>query len=301
MNRKESAGAYREMARIIARFAGRDEEVPTAIGNLYFNRRSSPTQPVHTAQWPCFALVVQGAKTLALGTSVYRYGVGDYLVVSVDLPVASRVTKASPEAPHLGLGMRIDPERLDEVLGRIGPPASWTVPRDTLGVGVHKAAPELLDAVVRLLRLLDRPDDIPAMAPLYEQEILYRLVTGPFGPRLLTIATTETPSNKIARAVAFLRGTFREPLRVEVLARRVGMSVSSLHHHFQAVTATTPVQYQKRLRLHEARRLLLVERCDVGTAGYQVGYQSPSQFSREYRRLYKVSPRQDLKSAAPRP
>jgi AraC-like DNA-binding protein len=292
-------GAYQEMARLVARFAERDEERPTAIGNLYLNRRSSPTQPVHTAQWPCFALVVQGAKSLTLGHGVYHYGIGDYLVVAVDLPVASRVTKASKDAPHLGLGMRIDPRRLNGLLDRIRP-TSRAAPRTTLGVAVHKAPPELLDATLRLLRLLDRPEDIPAMAPLHEQEILYRLVTGPFGPRLMTIATTETPSNKVARAIGLLREDFREPLRVEVLAKRVGMSVSSLHHHFKAVTATTPIQYQKHLRLHEARRLMVVERCDVGTAGYHVGYQSPSQFSREYRRLYKMSPVQDLKSTAAR-
>jgi AraC-like DNA-binding protein len=300
MGNGESPSVYREMAKIIARFAEQDEEVPTAIGNLYLNRRSSPTQPVHTAQWPCFALVVQGAKSLALGQSVYRYGIGEYLVVSVDLPVASRVTKASKDMPHLGFGLRIDAERLQDLLRRIRLPASWMSPSTMRGVAVHKAPRELLDATLRLLRLLERPHDIQAMAPLYEQEILYRLLMGPFGPTLLTIATTETPSNKIARAVRFLRETFREPLRVGVLARRVGMSVSSLHHHFKAVTATTPIQYQKRLRLHEARRLLLVERCDVGTAGYRVGYESPSQFSREYRRLYKVSPLHDLRSSRAR-
>jgi AraC-like DNA-binding protein len=282
------------MASIIARYATADTEYATRIDGLYFNRRSSPTQPVHTAQWPCFALVIQGAKSVTLGEEVYRYGVGDYLVVSLDLPVASRVTEASREAPHLGLGMAIDPDRLKEAMGRIDLSRSAQATDAMRGVAVNKAPPELIDASLRLLRLLDRPDDIPVMAPLIGQEILYRLLTGPCGPRLMQIATTETPGNTIARAVAWLRENFMQPLRIEELAGRVGMSASSLHRHFKAITAMTPMQYQKQLRLHEARRLMLVERMDVGTAGYAVGYQSPSQFSREYSRLYGTSPLRDV-------
>jgi AraC-like DNA-binding protein len=282
------------MASIIARFAIGDGEYMTAIDGLFFNRRSSPTQPIHTAQWPCFALVVQGAKSLELGPEVYRYGVGDYLVVSIDVPVVSRVTEASAALPHLGLGMAIAPERLRDVLDRISMGGTTIGPHGMRGVAVNPAPADLLDASVRLLRLLDRPEDIPAMAPLIEQEILYRLLTGPFGPRLLQIAVTETPGNRIAQAIAWLRANFTRPLRIEDLAERVGMSVSSLHHHFKAVTAMTPMQYQKQLRLHEARRLMLMERLDVGTAGYRVGYQSPSQFSREYSRLYGLSPLRDV-------
>jgi AraC-like DNA-binding protein len=284
----------REIADIIGRFVKADAEYRTAINGLFFNRRSSANQPLHTEQWPCFALVLQGAKSLTLGGEVYRYGVGDYLVVSIDLPVVSTVTEASPPKPHLGLGMVINPDRLQEVLGRINLARPSFAPKNIRGVAVNTAPPELLDASVRLLRLLDRPNDIPAMAPLIEQEILYRLLVGPFGPRLLQIAMTETASNKIARAVAWLRQNFTRPLRIEDLAERVGMSASSLHHHFKAVTAMTPMQYQKQLRLHEARRLMLVERIDVGTAGYSVGYQSPSQFSREYSRLYGQSPLRDV-------
>lgn len=280
------------MASIIARFTARDEERATAIDNLFLSWRSSTDKSVHTAQWPCLALVVQGAKSLTLGSHVHRYGVGDYLVVSLDLPVVSRVTEASPEAPNLGLGMRIEPDRLKELFGRIG--TVPVVPHDMRAVAVNRAPPDLLDAVVRLLRLLDRPEDIPAMAPLIEQEILYRVATGPFGPALLQIATIETPTNRIAQAVAWLRQNFTRPLRIEELAQHVGMSTSSLHHHFKAVTAMTPMQYQKQLRLHEARRLMLTERLDVGSAGYSVGYQSPSQFSREYSRLYGRPPLRDV-------
>ena len=287
---------HQEIAAIIARFTTGEAQYATAIECLFFARCTSPTQPVHSAQWPCFALIVQGAKCLEVGSDVYRYGVGDYLVVSLDLPVVSRVTDASPEAPYLGLGMKIDARQLKEVMGRLTsrPPA---VPEAMRGVAVNTAPPELVDAALRLLRLLDHPEDIPAMAPLIEQEILYRLLTGPFGPRLEQIARAETAGNKVAQAIAWLRQNFARPMRVEELAAHVGMSDSSLHHHFKAVTAMTPMQYQKQLRLHEARRLMLTERMDVGTAGYSVGYQSPSQFSREYSRLYGVSPLRDVNAA----
>lgn len=289
--------SYREMASIIARFTADDDSYDSGIDGLLLKRQDAPTSRAHTAQWPCFALVVQGAKCLRLGADVYRYGVGDYLVVSLDLPVMSQVTEASAEVPYLGVAMAINPDRLKDVLSRIEFSGPRLAPDNMRGIAVNVAPADLLDATLRLMRLLDKPEDIPAMAPLLEQEILYRLLTGPFGPRLLQIATAETPSNRIALAIAWLRENFSQPLRIEDLAERVGMSVSSLHHHFKAVTAMTPMQFQKQLRLHEARRLMFVEQADVGTAGYSVGYQSPSQFSREYSRLYGLSPLRDLNAA----
>ena len=289
---------YAEMGALIARFAPDDGQFPTAIGNLFFSRRSVLSQPLHTAQWPCFALVAQGAKRLILGDEVFDYGVGDCLVVSLDLPVVSLVTAATPEQPHLGLGMAIDSNALRDVLGRIKLSAAPAAGTDNVrGVAVQQASPALLDAVLRLLRLLDHPDDITGLAPLIEQEILYLLLTGPYGPRLLRIAASDSPGNRIAKAIAWLRQHYRQPLRIEALASHVGMSQSSLHHHFSAMAAMTPMQYQKRLRLHEARRLLLVDGLDVATAGYQVGYQTPSQFSREYRRLYGLAPMHDVEQA----
>jgi AraC-like DNA-binding protein len=288
---------YSELTAIVARFAATDGPYDTAIGGLFFSRQSAPTPYNHVAQWPCFALVLQGAKVLQVGSETYRYSIGDYLVVSLDLPVASRVTEASTERPYLGLGMAIDPARLKDVLARMAfvPPGLGA--DEMRSVAVNVAPPELLDAALRMLRLLDRPQDIAAMAPLLEQEILYRLLTGPLGPRLMQIATAETPSNRIAHAIDWLRDHFNRPLRIEELAERVGMSASSLHHHFKAVTAMTPMQFQKQLRLHEARRLMFIERMDVGSAGYSVGYQSPSQFSREYSRLYGLSPLRDASAA----
>lgn len=287
---------YRELAALIARYATEDGDTGTPIDGLFIGRRSAPTEPFHKGQHACFALVAQGAKSVTVGSETHHYGVGSCIVISLDLPVISCVTEASPEVPQLGMGMLINAGRLREVIARLPVPHPAFTTAPMRGVGVNQAAPELLDAVIRLMRLLDTPADIPAMAPLIEQEILYRLLTGPDGPRLLNIARADTPGNRIARAVAWLREHYARPLRIEDLAGDCGMSVSSLHHHFKAVTALTPVQYQKQLRLHEARRLMLVEACDAGTAGHRVGYLSPSQFSREYSRLYGCPPARDIET-----
>ncbi|WP_394787096.1 AraC family transcriptional regulator N-terminal domain-containing protein [Rhodoferax sp.] len=236
---------YAEIAALITRHTAVDGEFSTAIGGLFFSRRSSPTQALHTAQWPCFALVAQGAKSLTLGEQVFHYGVGDYLLMSLDLPVASRVTQASTRAPNLGLGLAIDPLRLADLLRRVPIPRPPSAADGMRSVAVNAAPPELLDASLRLLRLLDTPADIAALAPLIEEEILYRLLTGPDGARLLYIASAESRSNRVGKAVDWLRGNFAKPLRIPELAEHVGMSESSLHHHFKAVTALTPVQYQK--------------------------------------------------------
>jgi len=288
-----------EFRDIIARNASADMATP--IRGLFLKRQTEPTELSHTAQSPCFGLVVQGKKRLTLGDEVHEYGVGDYLLVSLDLPVSSCIVDATEDEPHLGMGFYIDPRQLHDVLGRFGQnpsggfadaQASATVP--ARGLAVAKASDDLLDAALRLVRLLDRPKDIAVMAPLLEQEVLYRLLVGPYGARLRQIALAESPSNKVAKAIAWLRENYARQLRIEDLADSVGMSESSLHHNFKTITAMTPMQYQKQLRLHEARRLMLVERLDVGSAGYAVGYQSPSQFSREYARLYGASPLRDL-------
>lgn len=287
----------REINALIARSTDRDGIVPTAVDQLFFARQSVPSLPLHTAQWPCFALVTQGAKRLSLGEEVYHYGVGDCLVVTMDLPVVSCIVEATPAQPMLSLGMAIDGARLQEVLSRVSLPPEALNGHAGRGVAVHKPPLEVLDATLRLVRLLERPQDIAAMAPLIEQEILYRLLTGPHGPTLLRIASANSPANKIAKAIAWLRQHYAQPLRIEALASHVGMSGSSLHHHFSQVTAMTPLQYQKRLRLQEARRLMLVDSLDVGSAAYRVGYQSPSQFSREYSRQFGLPPLRDVEQA----
>lgn len=263
-----------ELASIVARFATGDGEHQTPIDSLHLYRQSAVTVWQHGAYRPCFAVVVQGRKSLTIGAETYHYGVGEYILTALDLPVSTQVTNVGSDTPYLCFGMALDSET-EELLSRVSVPRQALTAEPVRGIAVNTASPELLDASLRLLRLLDRPEDIPAMAPLIEQEILYRLLTGPNGPRLLQIAMAESQSNRVARAVAWLRGNFEQPLRIEDLAERVGMSVSSLHHHFKTVTALSPMQYQKQLRLHEARRLMIVEQLDVGSAGHRVGYQSP--------------------------
>lgn len=294
--------AYREIAAIVARSTSTDGVHETAIEALFFNRRSSPSQAFHVAQRPCFALVAQGAKSLTLGAEVFHYGLGDYLLVSLDVPVASRVTRASAAFPQLGLGLTIDSGRLGEVLSRTRipvPPAPSDMARS---VAVNAATPALLDATLRLLRLLGSPADIPALAPLVEQEILYHLLMGPCGRQLLRLAMTDSPSHRVSKAVAWLRQHVSEPLRIAALADLVGMSRSSLHQHFKAIAGMSPLQYQKQLRLQEARRLMVMEDLNTADASYRVGYESPSQFSREYRRMFGIPPHQDtgrLRSVIP--
>lgn len=287
---------FQEIVSIASRHAQGEGETLTPIENLILSRRTQPSAPCHGSYRPCMALVLQGAKSVRLGEETLSYGRGDYLLTSLDLPVAWRIAEASEEAPHLCLSLIIDNTGLSELLRRVDAPRPAPGSDGRRGMAVNAATPEILDAAVRLLRLLDRPEDIPAMAPLLQQEILYRLLTGPDGGRLLNIAIADSRSNRVARAVAWLRENYAQPLRIEELAERVSMSVSSFHHHFKEVTAMTPVQYQKRLRLHEARRLMLVERLDVGSAGFRVGYRSPSQFTREYGRLYGLSPARDIEA-----
>jgi AraC-like DNA-binding protein len=287
--------SYSEMTEIIGRYAPRDpaQSGGSPIDGLYFGRSETPSQPIYQSQWPCLAMVVCGQKSVSAGAGELFYGVGDYLVVSLDTPVASRVTMASKAAPYLGLGMAIDPERLKAVLARTG-----MRPARTQGgpgsLSVNAADQTLVDAMLRLLHLLDTPQDISALAPLAEEEILYRVLQGPIGSQLVDIALSETPANRISKAIAWLKQHYKRSIRMEELARQAGMSVSSLHHSFKELTALTPLQYQKQLRLQEARRLILFDRLDVGSAAFSVGYQSPSQFSREYSRYFGVSPTRDI-------
>jgi len=288
---------YQEIVSIAARYAKAEGEVTTDIDALRLSKRSSPSAPCHGSYHPCFAMVIQGAKSLQLGTDTINYGAGDYLLTSFDLPVAWRVVEASREVPHFCISIAINSEKLLDVMSRVHIARSPIAVPSQRGIVVNAATPELLDATTRLLRLLDRPGDIPAMAPLIEQEILYRILTGPAGGQLINILAADSHGNRIARAIAWLRENYTRPIRIEDVAERVGMSVSSFHQHFKAVTAMTPVQYQKQLRLHEARRLMLLERLDAGTASLRVGYQSPSQFSREYARIYGMSPVRDVEAS----
>lgn len=280
-----------ELIDLIARFAKEDGDHPTAIPGVSVHRRSGTGTKSCGAYKPSLALIAQGAKQVVLGDDIYRYGGADYLLTSIDLPVTTQIVEASEEKPYLSVTFGIDTTRVALLLEHAGGgvPAS-----SARGMTVSSVTAELEDAAIRLLKLLDRPDDIPALLPLIEQEIIYRLLTGPQSARLRQMAVTESQSHQISRACVWLKEHYALPLKIEDLASRVSMSVSSLHHHFKAITAMSPMQYQKQLRLQEARRLMLEDMLDAGSAGHQVGYESQSQFSREYARQFGEPPLRDV-------
>jgi AraC-like DNA-binding protein len=282
-----------ELATLIERQTGDDGSHETAIAELTLTRYSAPSEPNVVLYEPSLCLVAQGGKQVLLAGEVYRYDRAHFLLVSVDLPVATQVIEASPRAPYLALRVALDPAVVGELMAD-------GASLDTRGAALSRAMavspvePPLLDAVVRLVGLLDSPRDIAALSPLVLRELTYRVLTGEQGQRLRQIASAGAPAHRIARAIRWLKDHFAEPLRIEALAREVRLSPSALHRYFKAVTAMSPLQYQKRLRLHEARRLMLGEGLDASEAGFQVGYDSPSQFSREYRRLFGAPPRRNV-------
>ena len=281
-----------ELAAIIDRSTGSDGHHVTALPALNFFRAGAPGAQVCSMYESGLAVVAQGAKQTLLGDETYRYDQANYLITSIDLPVSSQVIDASPERPYLCAMLRFDGRVIAELLADADlPPSSATSAR---GIAVSPLSEELLDTVLRLVRLLDTPRDLPVLAPLIERELLYRLLTSDQGPRLRHVATAGSRSHQISHAIDWLKNHYDEPLRIEALAGAVNMSSSSLHHHFRAVTAMSPLQYQKQLRLQEARRLLLAGHCDVASAAHRVGYESPSQFSREYSRLFGAPPLRDV-------
>jgi AraC-like DNA-binding protein len=264
------------------------------VQGLHLHRISCPGGPSHGIQTPALGLIAQGTKRVMVGDDVYMYDPMHYLVSSVDLPVMGQVAVASDNEPYLGLRLDLDVEEISALIRDESlPPATHA--DATRGLYVNRLGTPMLDAVLRLLRLLDTPEDIPILAPMIKREILYRLLMNGPGARLRQIALQDSQTQRIAKAILLLRENFAQPLRVEAIARDVHMSVSSLHHHFKAVTAMSPLQYQKQLRLQEARRLMLIDMTDAATAAHKVGYESASQFSREYSRLFGAPPVRDTR------
>ena len=282
-----------ELVDLIARFAKGEGDHATAIPGLSVHRRSTTGSKSCGSYKPSLALIAQGAKEVLLGDDIYRYGGADYLLTSIDLPVTTQIVDATPEMPYLSMTFQIDTTRIAGLVELVERQAAILAPA-ARGMEVSRVTPELQDTAVRLLRLLDNTADIPALLPLIEQELVYRLLTGPQSGRLRQIAMADSQSYQVSRACAWLKEHYALPLRIEELANRVSMSVSSLHHHFKSITAMSPMQYQKQLRLQEARRLMLEEMLDAGSAGHQVGYDSQSQFSREYARQFGEPPLRDV-------
>ncbi|MBD9482148.1 AraC family transcriptional regulator [Pseudomonas sp. PDM14] len=282
-----------ELAQLIARFAPEEGIHQTAISALALARCEAPSAMVHALYLPALCIIAQGQKVVGLDDERYIYDPLNYLVASVTLPVTGQVTQASPEQPYLSLRLDIDPNDISTLIAEAGPIG---VPAAGSGRGLYVAQLDgtLQDAVMRLIRLLDNPRDIPMLAPLIQREILYRLLCSPQGQILRDIANADSQTHRVTRAIDWLNRNFNEPLRIEDLAKVANLSQSTLHHRFKAMTAMSPLQYQKQLRLQEARRLMVCENLEVAAAGYRVGYESPSQFSREYSRLFGAPPLRDL-------
>lgn len=278
----------------IARWTQKENAVETAIPGLDLRRFTAPSEPTSYMHEPSICLVAQGAKRVFLGEDEYVYDDHHYLITSVGLPVVAQITEASPDKPYLGLILKLDLRELAQLMVDSSLPIS-RVQQAGRGMAVGKLSVPLLNAFERLIDLLDGPSDIPVLAPLVQREILYRLLMSDQGPRLRQIATAGSHSHQIARTLDWLKDNFSKPLRVDELASSAGMSTSTFHHHFRTMTAMSPLQYQKWIRLHEARRLMLTEHQDATSAAFQVGYESPSQFSREYSRLFGAPPLRDIK------
>lgn len=281
-----------ELRTLLARHARPDGT--TAIDGVLISKVEESTPPHPSMTGTVMALIAQGAKRLALGDRVYEYRAGQYLIASIDMPVTGNFTQASPELPALGFGLILHPATVAELLLGAGPgdlpPPTTGAPS---GMAVCDAPDELVDAAVRLLRLLDRPGDITVLAPLIKREILWRLITGEQGALVRQLGLADSNLTYVARAVRWIRDHFAQSFRVEDVAQLAGMSVSAFHRNFHAVTAMSPIQFQKQIRLQEARLLLATNPNDVTGIAYRVGYDSPSQFSREYRRQFGAPPSQD--------
>lgn len=276
--------ALPEVRDLVRRHAGRP-----APGGLILLRSDTPTEPMPSQSVPMFVLVVQGAKHAVVGESRYSYGAGEFLVSSVELPVIAHVSRATPAEPYLVLGLPLRTPLIAELV--LEAPASRGEPAP--GIAVSTAGAELLDAVLRLLRLLDRPDERRVLWAGVEREVVWRLLTSPQGGTVRQIGLGDRNVVQIGRAIRWIREHHADLFRIEDVAQVAGMSVTSLHRHFRAITTMTPIQFQKLIRLHEARNRLLAEPGDVAAVGFAVGYESPSQFSREYRRLFGLPPGQD--------
>ncbi|MGD0358183.1 MAG: AraC family transcriptional regulator [Terracidiphilus sp.] len=284
-----------ELARKIAAHTHVEGPITTALPGLCLSRRSAPTECYSAAYEPELVVFAQGEKHITVGGTTHICDGSTYLLTSVDLPVVGQITKASKKEPFLALVLKLEMPMVREILSQ----EEFLTPGVSLGargMAVGKTPVELLSACCRLLDLLDKPADIPFLGSLMQREIIYRVLRSRLGKHLRAIATLGEQSNRTAKAVAWLKANYEKPLRVEELASVAQMGVSTLHHHFRSLTAMSPLQYQKRLRLHTARVRMLTEGLDAASAAFEVGYESPSQFSREYSRFFGQPPMRDIKA-----
>ncbi len=284
-----------ELADRIARIAPREGLHLCSISGVGLLRFESPSRPTPSVYEPSLCIVVQGRKIARLADATYTYDPLNYLVVSMTLPMVGQIIEATPEKPYLCLRINVDTALIGELQQQVPAPEPATSP--ARAVYLARTSAPLLDAVLRLVRLLDTPEEAAILAPLALREIHYRVLTGELGHQLRELCVRDSQSQRISRAIELLKTRYAEPMRIEALAEAAHMSTSSLHHRFKAVTAMSPLQFQKQLRLQEARRLMLMEDLEAAAAAHRVGYESPSQFTREYRRLFGAPPRQEVEAA----
>jgi AraC-like DNA-binding protein len=273
--------------------AVREDAMIEPMPGVFVRRFSAPTEPVHGIVGPAFCVIAQGRKEVVVGEERYRYDPYHYLLATVELPVIGQVMEGSPDKPYLAVRLDLNPV----VVGSVMVEAGLTAPQEDTGVKAINVSPldaGLLDATVRLIRLIDSPSEARILTPLVTREIIFRLLMGEQGERLRHLVALGGYASRIAKAMDQIRHNFNRPIRIEHLARELGMSASGLHHQFKSVTTMTPLQFQKQLRLQEARRLMLGEDMDAATACYRVGYEDTSQFSREYKRLFGLPPLRDV-------
>ncbi len=284
-----------ELTTLIERHTHKDGTFESAIPSLYLARRSQPVGPLYGIRKPAICIVTQGDKDISFGGENLHYGPGDYLISSVDLPITGHVKNASQDKPFLCLNLEFTPQQILEVLGSAGGRQSNIESQHNRGIFVDNLESPLLDVAIRLVRLLDTPEHIPVLAPLAIKEIIYRLLQGAHGHILEQTLLKSSVSYKINDAVSFIMEHYMEPLKIEEVAEVANMGISTLHRYFKEVTGMSPLQYQKQIRLQEARNLLILKSGNVTEVALKVGYESTSQFSREYSRMFGRSPKEDIK------
>ncbi|EGQ9350257.1 TPA: helix-turn-helix domain-containing protein [Vibrio parahaemolyticus] len=289
------AFATQKLAKLIDRWTGNANQYDTPISGLRFSRWTTPTPPTSYTHNPSICLIAQGRKRVLLGEESFVYDANHFLISSVDLPIIANIIEASEELPYLGLIIELDLTEISQLI--VDSELAFTQSKEAQkGIAVGELSESLLDAFVRLAELLDEGQNIKILAPIIKREIFYRLLMSEQGTRLHQIVTAGSHSHQIAKAIDWLKNNFVKPLSVGDLASFTGMSKSSFYTHFRSMTSMTPLQFQKKLRLSEARRLMLTENLDAMAATFKVGYESPSQFSREYNRLFGAPPSKDIKS-----